>query len=319
MPVTQVARVKTLRHEAEGVLSVELWPADGAAFEPFSAGSHIDLHLPGGLVRSYSLMNCSSERNRYVIGVLNDRNSRGGSRWLHEQLKVAGSLSISAPRNNFALDESASHSVLVAGGIGITPLYSMCLRLLALGKSVELIYCARSRAEAALLDALANTGVAVTYHFDDERGGAPDLTVLLADRDAQSHFYCCGPAPMLAAFEQAAEVLGYGQVHIERFAAIALPEAEPQAEGQGYDVVLERSGQTVQVAAGQSVLDALLDAGMDVEYSCCEGICGACETRVLEGQIEHRDSVLSKTQRESNTLMMVCVSRSCGGRLVLDL
>ncbi|MGI4837876.1 MAG: PDR/VanB family oxidoreductase [Janthinobacterium lividum] len=319
MSVTQSARVKTLRHEAEGVLSVELWPADAADFAPFTAGSHIDLHLPGGLVRSYSLMNCSSERNRYVVAVLNDRNSRGGSRWLHEQLKVAAPLSISVPRNNFPLDESAAHSVLVAGGIGITPLYSMCLRLLALGKSVELIYCVRSRHEAALLDALAQLGLRATYHFDDEQGAAPDLLALLRGRPADAHFYCCGPAPMLTAFEQATEALGHGHVHIERFAAIAAPEIAEAKPLQGYEVVLSASAQTLLVPPGQSLLDALLDAGVEVEYSCCEGICGACETRVLEGEVEHYDSVLSRAQRESNKVMMVCVSRSCGGRLVLDL
>jgi ferredoxin len=159
----------------------------------------------------------------------------------------------------------------------------------------------------------------VTYHFDDEQGAAPDLIDLLRERPADAHFYCCGPAPMLAAFEQAAEALGYGHVHIERFAAIAATLEAEATPLQGYEVVLNASAQTLQVPAGQSLLDVLLDAGVDVEYSCCEGTCGACETRVLEGEVEHRDSVLSRAQRESNKVMMVCVSRSCAGRLVLDL
>jgi ferredoxin-NADP reductase len=319
MHPTQTARVKALRHEAEGILGVELFPADGQSFAAFTAGAHIDLHLPNGIVRSYSLMNAPGECHRYVLGVLNDRNSRGGSRWLHEQLKVAAPLTISLPRNNFALDEAAPHSVLVAGGIGITPLYSMLLRLRALGKSVELLYCARSRQEAALLDELAAAGVPVTYHFDQERGGAPDLQALLAGRPVATHFYGCGPAPMLDAFERAASALGYAHVHIERFAAVVVVPVAEASVDLGYEVLLHKSATTLQVPAGGVLLDMLLDAGVDVEYSCCEGICGACETVVLEGRVEHRDSVLSKAQRESQKVMMVCVSGCKGGRLVLDL
>lgn len=318
MSVTQSARVKNLRHEAEGILSIELFPANGATLAPFTAGSHIDLHLPHGLVRSYSLMNSPDEQNRYVVGVLNDRNSRGGSRWVHDYLRVGAPLSISLPRNNFPLEVTATHSVLVAGGIGITPLYCMLHQLLALGKSVELIYCARSRNEAALLEALAAEDVKITYHFDEEQGGPPDLIALLADRPGGAHFYCCGPAAMLAGFERACESLDYANVHIERFSAIE-QAAGTAAGDEGYQVVLKSSALTLEVPAGKPLLDVLLDAGVDVEYSCCEGTCGACETRVLEGEVAHRDSVLSKAIRESNKVMMICVSGCKGSRLVLDL
>jgi len=314
--------IKAIRHEADGIISLELRPAPGStAFPPFDAGAHIDLQLPNGLVRSYSLLNAPTERNRYLIGVLNDRNSRGGSRCVHEQLRVGMTLPISAPRNNFTLDETAPRSVLVAGGIGVTPILAMLERLSALGGPVDFIYCARSRNEAAFIErieALAERpSVRVTWHFDDEQGKPPALDALLADRPADTHFYCCGPAPMLDAFERACEGLGYPHAHIERFAAIS-PAVASDA-GAGYRVELQRSQRTIDVAAGTSLLDALLDAGIAHDFSCREGVCGSCETKVISGDIEHCDSILTQAERDANKSMMVCVSRCRGGTLVLDL
>jgi ferredoxin-NADP reductase len=308
-------QVRAMRFEAKGIVSVELTPLDSSALPPFEAGSHIDLHLANGVVRSYSLSNAPAERHRYVIGVLNDRNSRGGSRYVHEHLRVGAEVMVSAPRNNFALDETAAHSVLVAGGIGITPIHCMFNQLRSLDRPVELLYCARSRSEAAFTDTLL-TQPEVSAHFDEEVGAAPDLRAYLASRPKDAHFYCCGPTPMLNAFEAICAELQLQNVHIERFAA-----AEPVAAVQGaaYVAELARSKRTVSVPAGKSLLDALLDAGLDVEHSCREGICGACETGVLEGVPEHRDSVLSKNERALCKTMMVCVSGCRGGRLVLDL
>ena len=311
------ALVHTLRHEAEGIISVELRPWGDTVFAPFEAGSHIDLHLPNGLVRSYSLLNAPSDQGRYVVGILRDRASRGGSRYVHEQLRVGTQLQISQPRNNFALDTRASHSVLVAGGIGITPIYCMFRQLLALGRSAELIYCARSRAEAALVEEITGLGAKVLYHFNDEKGGLPDLASYLGGRPADTHFYCCGPTPMLDAFEQACERLGYPHAHIERFSAT---EVAPSADAQdSYSVELSKSGKTVSVEPGWNLLDVLLEAGCDIEYSCREGVCGSCETRVLEGDVDHRDGVLTKAERAANKSMMVCVSGCKSRRLVLDL
>jgi len=314
---TLSALVHTLRHEAEGIISVELRPWGDTVFTPFEAGSHIDLHLPNGLVRSYSLLNAPSDQGRYVVGILRDRASRGGSRYVHEQLRVGTQLQISQPRNNFALDTRASHSVLVAGGIGITPIYCMFRQLLALGRSAELIYCARSRAEAALVDEISGLGAKVLYHFNDEKGGLPDLASYLAGRPADTHFYCCGPTPMLDAFEQTCERLGYPHAHIERFTAAEVAAAEDAQDS--YSVELSKSGKTVSVEPGLNLLDVLLEAGCDVEYSCREGVCGSCETRVLEGDVDHRDGVLSKAERAANKSMMVCVSGCKSRRLVLDL
>ncbi|MFJ4351995.1 PDR/VanB family oxidoreductase [Pseudomonas sp. NPDC089428] len=314
---TVSALVHTLRHEADGIISVELRPWGDTVFAPFEAGAHIDLHLPNGLVRSYSLLNSPSDKGRYVVGILRDRSSRGGSRYVHEQLRVGTQLTISQPRNHFALDTRASHSVLVAGGIGITPIYCMFRQLLALGRSAELIYCARSRREAALLEPLAGLGAKVLYHFNDEKGSLPDLAHYLAGRSSDTHFYCCGPTPMLDAFEAVCEQLGYAHAHIERFSAVEVAAADDALAS--YSVTLSKSGKTLNVEPGLNLLDVLLEAGCDIDYSCREGVCGSCETRVLEGDIDHRDGVLTKAERAANGSMMVCVSGCKSRRLVLDL
>ncbi|SDD88823.1 vanillate O-demethylase ferredoxin subunit [Cupriavidus sp. YR651] len=309
-------RVQAMRFEARGVVSIELQDPTGAVLPEFSPGAHIDLHLANGLVRSYSLCGAPEARDRYTVGVLLDRNSRGGSRFVHEQLRVGTTLTVAAPRNHFALEEDAAHTVLVAGGIGVTPIVCMARRLAERGRGFTLLYCARSRSEAAFVEELSAYGDAVRFHFDDEAGAPPDLKALLAGQDADTHFYCCGPGPMLNAFEAACEANGYANVHIERFAAD--PGTEAVQEGE-YSVTLQRTGKLVHVPAGKSLLDALLESGVQMEYSCREGVCGSCETAVLDGCPDHRDSVLSNSERASNKTMMVCVSGCKGQRLVLDL
>ncbi|MFT4099540.1 MAG: PDR/VanB family oxidoreductase [Burkholderiaceae bacterium] len=317
---TLKALVHTMRYEADGIISVEFRPANASVeFPPFEAGSHIDLHLPNGLLRSYSLCNPSSDSGRYVIGVNHDRKSRGGSRYVHQQLRVGQVIDISAPRNNFSLHESAPQTFLVAGGIGVTPIWCMLQRLLALDRPVELLYCARTRTEAAFIDAIGQAAMGkakVTLRFDDEAGGPPDLGVLLADKPKDSYFYCCGPTPMLDAFEQTCERLGYANAHIERFAAAPVAATGPE---QGFEVRLAKAGKSVEVPPGKSILDALIDAGLNPDHSCKEGVCGACETAVIEGEIEHRDGVLTKSEREAGKTMMICVSRCKRGPLVLDI
>jgi ferredoxin-NADP reductase len=309
-----IVTVHAMRNEAHGILSLDLRDAGGGQLPPFTSGSHTDLHLPNGMVRSYSIFNAPDERHRYLVGVLNDRNSRGGSRFIHEQLREGSTLEITRPRNNFELDESALRSVLLAGGIGITPIYSMFNRLLELGSEVELIYCARSRNEAAFVDVLT-PGPATQLLFDNERGGPPDLRDLLAGRDAETHFYCCGPTPMLEAFEAVCRDLSYRNIHIERFAASTKQATFQQ---MGYQVTLARTGKTVHVPSGGVLLDVLNSAGAQIPYSCREGTCGTCETGVLSGTPDHRDSVLSEAERASNKTMMVCVSGCRDGALILD-
>lgn len=314
-------RVHALRLEARDVISVELQPAEaGAKLPAFEPGAHIDLHLPDGLVRSYSLLNSASER-RYVIGVLNARDSRGGSRYVHEQLRLGAQLRISAPRNHFRLLEDAPRMVLLAGGIGVTPLLAMLRRLVQLGKPVEFIQCARSRADGAFLHEIESIAaehpqVQLRHHFDDVQGGPPDLRKLLAGKPADTHFYGCGPSPMLAAFEDACAALGHVHVHLERFAPI---DQAPSTVTQTCTVELRRSGRSLQVGPDVSILDAVLAAGIPADYSCHEGMCGACETKVISGDVEHRDSILTQQERAASKSMMICVSRCRGGTLVLDL
>jgi ferredoxin-NADP reductase len=313
------AFIHTLRFEAEDVISIELRPVAGNEFPAFGPGAHIDLHLPNQMVRSYSLLNPSHERGRYVVAVLKDRASRGGSRCAHEQLRVGMKILISHPRNHFPLHEEAGHTVLVAGGIGVTPILCMARRLRALERSFELLYFARSRASAAFVADIEALAVPVTWHFDDEKGGPPELHALLAARPARAdtHYYACGPAVMLDSFEKNCAALGYAHAHIERFSAVEVHAASDAR--LSYSVELKRAGKVITITPGLSLLDALREAGMDPVTSCEEGVCGACETRVIEGMPDHRDSVLSPAERAANNVMMVCVSGCRSERLVLDL
>lgn len=312
-------RLLGICREAERINSYEFGALDGGALPSFSAGAHIDLHLPNGMVRGYSLVNCATESNRYVIAVNQDPASRGGSRYMHEMLKVGDAVTVNRPRNNFSLCEDAPHSVLLAGGIGITPLLSMVHRLVRLGRSWDLYYCGRTRAGTAflgLLERLAqNGGGKVHLNFDQQPGGAPlEIAAALRPYPEGTHFYCCGPLPMLAAFEAASAHRSPACVHLEYFAA----REAPAADG-GFVVELARSKRRLEVAAGQSILDVLLDAGVQIGFACMEGACGECRTRVLEGTPEHRDVFLNRAQREANDTMMVCCSGCKGTRLVLDL
>jgi tetrachlorobenzoquinone reductase len=287
---------------------------DGARLPPFEPGAHIDLHLPNGLVRQYSLLVPEHDPQRYLIGVKRDAASRGGSRCVHDDLHVGDTLKISVPRNNFALVEDAAHVVLIAGGIGITPLRCMVQRLQALDRSWELHYSCRSRVDMAFIDELGTCKQA-KLHFDDENDGRVlGLAAIIEGAPKNSHLYCCGPQPMMAAFEAATQTWPREQIHVEYFT----PKDEPARTG-GFVVELARSGQEFFIPPGQSILQVLYEAGIDVDYSCELGICGACETRVISGIPEHRDSVLSEEDQASNTKVMICCAGSKTDRLVLDL
>lgn len=315
------ALVHKLERVSPNVISIDLRaPSRDATLPRFTAGSHIDLHLPDGLVRSYSLHNAQEDIGRYAIGVLRDASSRGGSRWLHDSLREGDVLQISRPRNNFSLVETAPRSVFVSGGIGVTPLLSMVRRLARLKREVHVLYCARSRKEApfhAEIASMVGEKFSLQCHFADEAGSTADIRHYLSGFSADDHFYCCGPSGMLDAFEAACQTLHYPNCHVERFKAIATAGME---ERTGLcQLELARSHRTLTVARNESVLEALLAAGVAVEYSCQEGVCGACETRILSGEAEHRDSVLSKAQKAANRTMMVCVSRCRSERITLDL
>ncbi|HYG44649.1 MAG TPA: PDR/VanB family oxidoreductase [Bordetella sp.] len=306
-------RVESMTREAANVLSLELASPDGSSLPSFEPGSHVDLHLSNGLVRSYSL--CGGHSGRYRLGIQKDRASRGGSLYVHDELRVGAVLEISSPRNNFPLHEDATHSVFIAGGIGITPILSMLRRMQGLGRSVELIYAARARDEVAFASEIERLGIPVLWHINDEQGGPPDLESLLRGRAPDAHYYACGPSAMLDSFEALCAKLNRPNWHIERF-AVQPRDDPPQAD---YTVRLARSGLKLDVRNDRSLLDVLLDAGMDVPYSCREGTCGTCKTAVLQGQPRHRDAVLTAQERASGTLITPCVSGCAGSELVLDL
>lgn len=313
-------RVRSITFEAQGIHSLDLRPLNGDALAPFTAGAHVDLHLPNGITRSYSLVNPQGERHRYVVAVHRDPASRGGSRFVHESLRAGDVLRVGAPRNNFRLAEDAAHSLFIAGGIGITPLWCMIQRLAELGRSWELYYCARTRSNAAFLEPIAALGGGgsgrVHLVFDREPGGRMlDIAEVVAAASPDTHLYCCGPSPMLAAFEQATATRPAGNVHVEYFAA----KKEARAGGGGFTVVLARSGRSIAVPPGRTILEALLDEGIEVQHSCMQGVCGSCETGVIEGIPDHRDMVLSDAEKASNRTVMICCAGSKTSELVLDL
>ncbi|MDE2604637.1 MAG: oxidoreductase [Burkholderiales bacterium] len=313
-------RVHAMTYEAEAVLGVELRPERAGELLPgFGAGAHIDLHLPGGLRRSYSLTDEPGERRRYRIAVHRAVDSRGGSRWMHESLRPGAVLAASGPRNNFPLTESAARSVFIAGGIGITPILAMIRRLVALGRPWDLHYATRTRAHAAFVEPLHELarqgGGRLDLRHDREPGGRPlDLAAIVRELPQDAHVYCCGPAGMLKAFELATAHLAPERVHVEHFAG-----KEPAAAGGGFRVKLHRSGRTLEVAPGQTILDCLVAAGVEPMWSCREGVCGTCETRVLDGVPDHRDLVLTPDEQARNDRMMVCCSGARSATLVLDL
>ena len=312
MNATRALRLVRTEYAAAAIHLYEFRDADGADLLPFEAGAHIDVHLGNGLVRPYSLLNAPGERHRYVIGVKLDPRSRGGSKWIHESLRVGQMVEVSPPRCHFPLDESAQHSLLIAGGIGVTPIACMAQRLRELGRQFTLFYSVKRREEAALLDMLE--GPALHLHVDEERGHLLDIARLVAEAGEGTAAYCCGPAPMLDAFEAAARGRPGFAWRTERFAA----QGEADTAG-GYRVKLAKSQRVVRVPAGQTLLQALREAGLSVPASCEQGICGTCETRVLSGRPDHRDSLLSDDEKRGNRTMMICCSGSLDDEIELDL
>ena len=311
--------VKSITFEARGVRSFDLRSVDGADLPPFRPGAHIDLHLADRMIRSYSLTNSAAERHRYVVGVALDPSSRGGSRYMFDNVVVGDKLSASPPSNDFPLVEDAPHSVLIAGGIGITPIWCMIQRLESLGRSWELHYATRTRDLCAFrseLEAFENhKSGRVNFIFDHEPGVQMlDLPKLAAEISGDAHVYCCGPAPMLVAFEAATKARRPETIHREYFAAANAPAANG-----GFTVDLARAGTGHFVEPGKTILDTLIDAGLDVPYACMNGVCGTCETTVIEGKPDHRDSLLSEEERASGRTIMICCSGSLTDRLVLDL
>lgn len=300
--------------------------ADVAAFElesiagqlpTFQPGAHIDVHLPGGLIRQYSITNGPGQLDRYRIGVKLEPESRGGSAALHHTVREGDVLAISEPRNNFPLRRNAVRTVLIAGGIGITPLLAMAQTLRHSNLSFELHCFARSRDHLAFGETLERLGDSVTAHL----GLSPDDTAaaiaeILQGRSPSDRVYGCGPAPMLAAVRELAAAAGWPEeaVHFEYFS-----NPTEIDDSSSFEIDLARSALTLAVPAGQTVLEVLRDNGVDVASSCEVGACGTCSVGVIEGEPDHQDVYLTESEKQRGDRMMACISRARGPRLILDL
>ncbi|MFE6685648.1 PDR/VanB family oxidoreductase [Streptomyces sp. NPDC057743] len=296
--------------EADGVLSLELVHPDRKPLPAWTPGAHLDIEIDGR-TRQYSLCGDPQTPTTYRIGVLNEPSSRGGSRYIHTQLRPGHTLTASTPRNHFALEDAPGY-LFVAGGIGITPLLAMAREAARRGTDWRMLYGGRSRASMAFADELAALGGEVTLVPHDEDGPL-DLDAALAPLPADTLVYCCGPEPLLAAIEARCPA---ERLRLERFAP---RPAQHAGQDAAFEVECRASGRTLTVDADTSILQAVEDAGLAVNSSCRDGICGTCETRVLAGTPDHRDSLLSAAEHAANATMMICVSRSATPRLVLDL
>ncbi|MBY0338870.1 MAG: PDR/VanB family oxidoreductase [Acetobacteraceae bacterium] len=306
-------RLRRITWEAPGILSLELVDPEGSALPPFGPGAHVDLKLPDGQERQYSLCGDPADLSAYRVAV---REVAGGrvSRAIHRALRPGELLSVGVPRNNFPFVEAGRY-LFVAGGIGITPLLPMMREASRIGRPWTLLFCTRRAAEAPFLaEARALPGGDIRLHASEE-GTRLDVAAALAAPRAGTVLYCCGPERLMTAVEAATGTWPAGSVRFEWFA----PRSRPEGEGSdAFDVVLAQRGITVAVPPGRSILDALTEAGVDHPRSCEQGVCGTCEARVLAGEPDHRDSLLSPEERAGG-LMMLCVSRAKTPRLVLDL
>ncbi|MGW3950192.1 PDR/VanB family oxidoreductase [Streptomyces sp. NPDC004752] len=313
-------RVVSRKQGAEGVVILELADQLGAPLPSWSPGAHIDVLLPGGMVRQYSLCGDPAERSAWRIGVLREPDGRGGSVFLNDRVRVGDELDVRGPRNNFELLPAARY-VFIAGGIGVTPLLPMAHAAHRSGAEWEFHYGGRSRVSMAFLDDLDalqsgnDQPARVTLYAQDEVG-LIDLDGVLASPQSGTLIYCCGPEPLLEAVEQRSARWPSGTSHVERFAPKDVGEP---VFSDPFRVELAASGMTLEVPLDKSILEVVREAGVSVPSSCQEGTCGTCETPVLEGAVDHRDSLLSPEEQAANDTMLICVSRAACPRLVLDL
>jgi ferredoxin-NADP reductase len=308
--------VDEVRAECSGVVVLVLIDDSGQQLPEWEAGAHIDIHLPINITRQYSLCGDPQDRGRYEIAVLRDPNSRGGSDYIHAQVRKGMRFVVSHPRNNFRLRD-ASEYLFIAGGIGVTPLIPMIVTAQRNGVPFRLNYAGSALSRMAFVDQLGGLPE-TTLHVSDE-GTRLDLNeTLTADLPTECLVYACGPTRLLdAVSERCAQLKIANQSHVERFSA-TLDALDPATE-RAFDVELARSNQVIRVAADQTILDAVLACGIKAANSCAEGVCGSCETAVIAGDVEHRDQILDEDEKAENAVMMICCSRATSDRLVLDL
>ncbi|MFF9035522.1 PDR/VanB family oxidoreductase [Streptomyces sp. NPDC014892] len=316
-PTETVLTVASRTPAADGVVSLTLRRPDGGTLPPWAPGAHIDVLLDGAdgdLIRQYSLCGRPEERGVWQIAVLREPHSRGGSAHVHDHLREGSTVRVRGPRNNFPL-RPAARQLFVAGGVGITPVLSMVEAADAAGADWRLLYGGRTRTSMAFLDRLAPYGDRVLIRPQDEYG-LLDLAAFLGPPEPDTLVHACGPEPLLQALREQCEDWPPGTLGVERFAPVGTAGAGP---AEAFEVELARSGLTLTVPPDHSVLEAVEKAGVEVAFSCREGTCGTCETDVLDGDPDHRDSLLTEDERAAGDTMLICVSRSCGPRLVLDL
>ena len=309
---TLQVRVRALVWEAPGVLSLHLASLDGSPLPAFEPGAHIDVKLPDGTLRQYSLCGDPNDLTHYRLGI---RAVTGGqsSGFVHRKLRPGDAVTVSTPRNNFPLVE-AKHYIFVAGGIGVTPFIPMMREVSARKGSFTLLYCNKRNEDAPFLAEIRQLGGELSLHAS-EAGTRLDVALRFATVESDAVIYCCGPEKLMLAVEEATSGWPEGGVHFEWFAPRSRPEGEVS---DSFEVVCQASGKTLTVPAEKSILEVLGENGIDVPRSCEQGICGTCEVRVVSGEVNHRDSILSSAERAASENMMICVSRCRGARLVLD-
>lgn len=308
--------VASVDKSTSGVAVITLVDPSGTDLPAWEPGAHIDAVISDDLIRQYSLCGSPADRSSYTIAVLLEPESRGGSKYLHEQVEQGSRLRIRGPRNHFELDTSASY-LFIAGGIGITPMLPMIAKAQAEGADWSLVYGGRTRDTMAFLDELAGYGdrVLLLPRDEVEVSLSKRIDTLLGTPADGTLVYCCGPEALLDSVEHACEPWAHGALHLERFTPLEFDTSSDTP----FDVVLDRSGITITVPADVSIFHACENAGISVLGSCHEGTCGTCETVIIEGEVEHRDSVLNADEQAANETMMICVSRAKGDRLVIDL
>jgi phthalate 4,5-dioxygenase reductase subunit len=301
---------------ADGIHEFEFRHPDGEDLPPFTAGAHIQMRVPNGLIRKYSLCNNPAERDRYVIAVKRELDGRGGSISLIDDAREGESCLVSAPVNDFVLAPNAQHFVFIAGGIGITPILSMIRHIRTIGgKQFKLHYCTRSPEATAYLEELRSPELkgSVTIHHD---GGDPnralDLWPVVEERKNRAHLYCCGPSALMQAVRDMTGHWSPTAVHFEAFSE----PARVKPDDKPFTVTLAKSGEVIEVPVGVTILEALRAKGHDVPSSCESGTCGTCRTKLLQGEADHRDLVLTEQERSSQ--IMICVSRARTPNIVID-
>ena len=312
-------RVRRRTMETADIVGLELVSAAGSGLPPFSAGAHMDVYLPDGLIRQYSLSNSPAERDRYVIGVLLAPDSRGGSAQMHG-LREGDEIRISSPSNHFPLLKGA-HTTLIAGGIGITPLLSMAEQLLLDAADFDLHLCTRSPEQVPFSGRWAApdiSGRLQLHHSGGDAARRVDFAALLAKAPPHTQVYVCGPGGFMDAVLSAARQLGIDEARLHREYFSAAPVARAPGDAP-FSVVLARSGLTVEVAPGVTIVEALRQKGIEVAVSCEQGVCGTCLTRVTAGMPDHRDMFLTDEEHALNDQMTLCCSRSLTPSLSLDI